>query len=125
VLPKRIAVPAAAFLIAASLQARRRAVNPPSEANTTAVEWLQRHFFAMKARLVEYLVSEKGFTVFAMESLVAESDDINQYILNGTGNPAVLLASLQRHDDEAPRHEHGAHHTRQRAARTIGSPLRH
>ena len=133
-----ISIPLLAIIVLAStptLAAKRRAANPPSEADTTATEWLQRHsvafataetksgtsdlaafgtmvgdarivalgeathgsheFFAMKSRLVDYLVNEKGFTVFAMETLVGESDDINNYILNGVGDPAALLRNLQ------------------------------
>jgi len=51
-------------------------------------------FFTMKHRLVECLVTEKGFNVFAMEAPWAESNRVNEYIQTGEGNPGRLLAGL-------------------------------
>jgi erythromycin esterase len=49
-------------------------------------------FFELKRRLIEYLVKEAGFTVFGMELSYAASLDINDYVLNGKGDRARLLA---------------------------------
>jgi len=51
-----------------------------------------REFFQLKRRLVEYLVKEAGFTVFAMELSYAASSDINEYVLNGKGDRDKALA---------------------------------
>ena len=51
-----------------------------------------REFFQLKRRLIEFLVKEAGFTVFAMELSYAASLDINEYVLNGTGDRDKLLA---------------------------------
>jgi len=51
-----------------------------------------REFFQLKRRLVEFLVREAGFTVFAMELSYAASLDINEYVLNGKGDLAKMLA---------------------------------
>ena len=49
-------------------------------------------FFQLKRRLIEYLVKEAGFTLFAMELSHAASQDINEYVLNGKGDRNKLLA---------------------------------
>ena len=49
-------------------------------------------FFQLKRRLIEFLVKEAGFTVFAMELSYAASADINEYMLNGKGDCAKVLA---------------------------------
>ena len=53
-------------------------------------------FFQMKHRLVEFLVEEMGFNVFAMEVDWAEANSVNDYVQNGPcrGNEAKLLADL-------------------------------
>jgi hypothetical protein len=48
--------------------------------------------FALKHRLVEWLVSDLGFTVFAIELGLAESFAIDDYVLGGPGDPERLLA---------------------------------
>jgi erythromycin esterase len=52
-------------------------------------------FFLMKHRLFEYLVRNKGFTMFTMEANLPECELINQYVLTGEGDPALLLRGLQ------------------------------
>lgn len=62
-----------------------------------------REFFTMKHRIVELLVRDLGFTVFAIEAHLAEVDRINEYVINGTGDPDVLLRELSMwswHTDE-------------------------
>lgn len=53
-----------------------------------------REFFQMKHRVLEYLVSELGFTVFAIEAFYPESLAVNDYVLSGKGDPAQALAGL-------------------------------
>src|SRR5690625_4447563 len=51
-------------------------------------------FFRMKHRAFEYLVEEKGFTIFAIEANMPEARRLNEYVLTGEGDPAELLAGL-------------------------------
>lgn len=53
-----------------------------------------REFFQMKHRILEYLVKEMGFTMFGIEATWAEANRVNDYVMNGTGDPAVLLSNL-------------------------------
>ncbi|HEX2076858.1 MAG TPA: erythromycin esterase family protein [Longimicrobium sp.] len=53
-----------------------------------------KEFFTMKHRLVEYLVKEKGFTVFGIEATHTEAHRVNAYINGGPGDPVVLLTNL-------------------------------
>jgi erythromycin esterase len=53
-----------------------------------------RQYFQVKHRILEYLVSQLGFTMFAMEASGPEANDLNEYVLNGTGDPRVLLSRL-------------------------------
>ena len=54
-----------------------------------------REFFQLKHRILEFLVSEMGFTVFAMEAGMPEGFDVNEYVLDGEGDPERALAGLQ------------------------------
>jgi erythromycin esterase len=51
-------------------------------------------FFTLKHRMVEFLVQEMGFTVFAMETNWPETERLNRYVQTGEGDPAELLAGL-------------------------------
>jgi len=53
-----------------------------------------REFFQMKHRMLEFLVNEMGFNLFAIEATMPESFDINDYVLNGHGDPAKALAGI-------------------------------
>jgi erythromycin esterase len=53
-----------------------------------------REFFQMKHRLVEFLASEMGFTIFAIEANMPESYRVNDYILSGKGDPKELLKGM-------------------------------
>lgn len=53
-----------------------------------------REFFQLKHRLLEFLVTEMGFTTFAMEANWPESLAVNDYVLHGRGDPAKILAGL-------------------------------
>ncbi len=51
-------------------------------------------FFRMKHRLLEYLVKETGFTVFAIEANWPESLAVDRYIATGEGDPKAALAGM-------------------------------
>jgi len=51
-------------------------------------------FFAMKDRLLRFLVAEMGFTTFAMEANWPEASRLNDYVHGGSGDPAALLKGL-------------------------------
>lgn len=51
-----------------------------------------REFFQLKHRLLEFCVSELGFTMFGIEASYPECLRVNDYVLNGIGNPAEALA---------------------------------
>lgn len=53
-----------------------------------------REFFQLKHRMLEFLVERMGFTVFAIEANWPESLAVNDYVLNGRGDPAQGLAGL-------------------------------
>lgn len=51
-------------------------------------------FFRLKHRLLEYLATELGFTLFAIEANFSEAQAVNEYVLTGKGDPAQALAGL-------------------------------
>ncbi len=53
-----------------------------------------REFFQLKHRLLEYLVAQQGFTVFAIEANYPESFAVNDYVLHGTGDAKKALAGM-------------------------------
>lgn len=50
--------------------------------------------FQMKLRLMEYLVTEKGFNLFLLECPFGEAFDVNKYVLEGKGTPEEALAGI-------------------------------
>src|SRR3954451_25127445 len=54
-----------------------------------------REFFQLKHRLIEYCVSELGFTIIGIEASYTECLRVNDYVLHGTGNPAEALAGTR------------------------------
>lgn len=50
--------------------------------------------FSMKHRMLEYLVKEKGFTIFSIEANMPEAYALNGYIIDGKGDPRKLLAGM-------------------------------
>ena len=50
--------------------------------------------FRFKHRMIEFLVREMGFTLFAMEESLPCAGPINEYILGGDGDPEVLVNSM-------------------------------
>src|SRR6266568_422706 len=53
-----------------------------------------REFFQLKHRMLEFLASEMGFTVFSIEANMPEAYRLNDYVLNGNGDPAELLRGM-------------------------------
>jgi erythromycin esterase len=53
-----------------------------------------REFFQLKHRLFEFLVERLGFAAFAIEANLPEARLVNEYVLNGIGNPRELLDGL-------------------------------
>jgi erythromycin esterase len=53
-----------------------------------------REFFQMKHRILEYLVAERGFTLFAMEANQPECRTVNDYVLHGTGDARAALKGI-------------------------------
>jgi erythromycin esterase len=53
-----------------------------------------KEFFQMKHRLLEFLVTEMGFTHFSIEANMPETYKVNQYVLTGQGDPAELLEGM-------------------------------
>lgn len=50
--------------------------------------------FSMKHRMLEYLVKEKGFTIFSIEANMPEAFALNEYIIDGKGEPRKLMAGM-------------------------------
>ena len=53
-----------------------------------------REFFQLKHRMLEFLATEMGFTIFAIEANMPEAYKVNDYVLRGEGDPAKLLKSM-------------------------------
>jgi erythromycin esterase len=51
-------------------------------------------FFRLKARLAALLAADSKFTIFALETGMAEARQINDYILTGQGDPKQLLMGM-------------------------------
>jgi len=53
-----------------------------------------REFFQLKHRILEFLATEMGFTIFAIEANMPEAYRLNDFVLNGNGDPAKLLKGM-------------------------------
>ncbi len=53
-----------------------------------------REAFQLKHRLMEYLATEMGFRVFSIEANMPESYKLNQYVLEGKGDPKELIGGM-------------------------------
>ncbi len=53
-----------------------------------------REFFQLKHRMLEFLASQMGFTIFSIEANMPEAYRLNDYVLNGNGDPAKLLKGM-------------------------------
>lgn len=54
-----------------------------------------REFFQLKHRILEFLATEMGFTVFAIEASYPDTLVIDDYVLNGRGDPTDALAAIR------------------------------
>ena len=50
--------------------------------------------FKMKHRLVEFLTTQMGFTIFSIEASMPEAYKLNDYVLRGEGDPKKLLPGM-------------------------------
>lgn len=53
-----------------------------------------RECFQFKHRLLEFLASEMGFTIFSIEASMPEAALLTAYVLGGEGNPRALIAGM-------------------------------
>ena len=53
-----------------------------------------REVFQLKHRMIEFLVMEMGFNLFALECPFGEAYDINRYVVDGIGDPEKALAGI-------------------------------
>ena len=53
-----------------------------------------REVFQMKHRLVEYLADQRGFTIFSIEANMPEAYRLNEYVLEGKGDPNQLISGM-------------------------------
>ena len=53
-----------------------------------------REFFQMKHRLVEFLASEMGFTVFSIEANMPEAYRVDDFVSKGEGDPERLISGM-------------------------------
>ena len=53
-------------------------------------------FFQIRRRIVEYLATHMGFTLFAIEANMPEAYRVNEYVLTGRGDSKALLAGITR-----------------------------
>ncbi len=53
-----------------------------------------REFFQMKHRLLEFLASELGFTIFSIEASTPEAYELDPYVLGGPGDPKKLIGGM-------------------------------
>src|SRR5438045_4208147 len=51
-------------------------------------------FFQLKHRMLEFLATEMGFTIFSIEANMPEAYRLNDYVLTGKGDPAELLRGM-------------------------------
>jgi erythromycin esterase len=54
-----------------------------------------REFFQLKHRMLEYLVAEKGFDLFAIEASYPDTLPIGDYVLGGPGEPRRLVEGMR------------------------------
>src|SRR5688572_14318716 len=53
-----------------------------------------REFFQLKHRMLEFLATDMGFTIFSIEANMPEAYRLNDYVLNGIGDPGKLLKGM-------------------------------
>jgi len=53
-----------------------------------------KEVFQLKHRIIEYLVEEMGFNIFALECPFGEAYDVNRYVVDGIGDPEKAIAGI-------------------------------
>jgi erythromycin esterase-like protein len=53
-----------------------------------------REFFQLKHRMLEFLATEMGFTIFSIEANMPEAYRLNDHVLHGRGDPKALLKGM-------------------------------
>ena len=53
-----------------------------------------REFFQLKHRMLEFLVTQMGFSIFSMETSMPDAYRVNDFVLKGEGDPAKLIHIL-------------------------------
>lgn len=53
-----------------------------------------REFFQLKHRMIEFLATQMGFTIFTIEANMPEAYKLNDYVLGGAGDPKQLLRGM-------------------------------
>jgi erythromycin esterase-like protein len=53
-----------------------------------------REFFQLKHRMLEFLVSQMGFTIFSIEANMPEAYRLTDFVVNGNGDPKQLLKGM-------------------------------
>lgn len=53
-----------------------------------------REFFQLKHRLLEFLATEMGFSIFSIEANLPEAYRMNDFVLTGAGDPRQLLRGM-------------------------------
>ena len=53
-----------------------------------------REFFQLKHRMLEFLATEMSFSIFSIEANMPEAYRLNDYVLEGKGDPAALLRGM-------------------------------
>jgi erythromycin esterase-like protein len=53
-----------------------------------------REFFQLKHRMLEFLATKMGFTIFSIEANMPEAYRLNDFVLNGKGDPVRLIKGM-------------------------------
>jgi erythromycin esterase-like protein len=78
----------------ADLQALRKVVGNARIVSLGEATHGSREFFQLKHRMLEFLATQMGFSIFSIEANMPEAYRLNDYVLNGTGDPAQLLRGM-------------------------------
>jgi erythromycin esterase len=53
-----------------------------------------REFFQLKHRMLEFLATQMGFTIFSIEANMPEAYKLNDFVLHGQGDPLKLISGM-------------------------------
>jgi erythromycin esterase-like protein len=53
-----------------------------------------REFFQLKHRMLEFLATQMGFAIFSIEANMPEAYRLNDFVLNGVGDPVKLIKGM-------------------------------